>query len=160
MRKRIALMAGAALLVAAALPLLTTAQANAPMQDPLFLKECGACHMAYPAQLLPARSWQAITDHLDDHFGEDATLEPALKQRIQDYLVSRASDAYTKKVPPAAGAGEPPPVLRITEQPWWIAKHEARGRVTPQKLARHGAKSKADCQACHTGAVNGVFEDD
>ena len=32
----------------------------APVTDKVVAKECSACHMLYPAGLLPARSWTAV----------------------------------------------------------------------------------------------------
>ena len=37
--------------------------------------ECGSCHVAYPAQLLPATSWQRLMKGLDKHFGTDASVD-------------------------------------------------------------------------------------
>ena len=69
-----------ALLLAAALaaPLLPAhAEEGAylpPVADATVAKECGACHMVFPPQLLPARSWQKLMADLSSHFGEDASL--------------------------------------------------------------------------------------
>ena len=57
------------------------------------LKECGACHMAFPPQLLPARSWKAIMLGLSDHFGENAELAEPTRAEITAYLVAHAADA-------------------------------------------------------------------
>ena len=39
--------------------------------------ECASCHLAYPAGLLPAASWQRLMNNLPRHFGTDASLDPA-----------------------------------------------------------------------------------
>ncbi len=57
-----------------------------------YRKECSACHMAYPANFLPARSWKALLAHLDDHFDENAELEAGDVQVIGAYLNANASD--------------------------------------------------------------------
>jgi len=44
--------------------------------------------------------------------------------------------------------------LRISEQSWWLREHRSVGQ---SKFT--AAKSKANCQACHTGADRGQFED-
>ena len=64
-----------------------------PVKDAVTKSECGACHMVYPAGLLPARSWDAITSDLSRHFGEDATLAPDVVAGIKAYLMTNAGDA-------------------------------------------------------------------
>jgi hypothetical protein len=131
-----------------------------PVKDPVVAKECSACHMLYPAGLLPARSWGAVMRDLKDHFGDNAELDPQTNQRILAYLASNAADQagrnpkYLRGLPPAA---EP---LRITELPAWKRKHEKKDRVAPATLTRKGAKFKGDCIACHKDAAMGYFEDD
>jgi hypothetical protein len=56
-------------------------------------KECGACHMVFGPEFLPARSWVALMDGLTNHFGETATLDSATRQEIAGYLVTHAADA-------------------------------------------------------------------
>src|SRR6478752_5259908 len=62
--------------------------------EKLFGEECGACHMAYPPQFLPARSWQAIMQALPRHFGENAGLDPEAARKIREYLAANAADAH------------------------------------------------------------------
>ena len=64
---------------------------SAPLvTNSLFSKECGACHMAYPPTLLPAVSWRKIVATLDDHFGENASLDKETRDKIEAYLVANA----------------------------------------------------------------------
>ena len=84
------------LAVALAVPLL---QARAeegtylpPVTDQTVAKECGACHMVFPPQFLPARSWQKLMADLSSHFGEDASLADPARQTIMAYLVDHAAD--------------------------------------------------------------------
>ncbi|MCB1521418.1 MAG: diheme cytochrome c [Hyphomicrobiaceae bacterium] len=123
-----------------------------PVNDPTVAKECSACHFLYPPGLLPASSWQRLMSGLADHFGENAELEPELASRISLYLTKNAARGGSR-----SGAE---PSIRISEQPWFLRKHGKRGRISPEALKRHGAKSPADCKACHRGAEKGYFEDD
>jgi hypothetical protein len=120
--------------------------------------ECGACHIAFPPALLPARSWRTLMGGLDSHFGENAGLDDATASRITDYLVANAADAggRTRWVLRGVKAGETP--LRITEMPWWIREH--RGEVRPDAFKDPRVGSKANCVACHRGAAKGYFDDD
>jgi nitrate/TMAO reductase-like tetraheme cytochrome c subunit len=120
-------------------------------------KECAACHMAFQAPFLPARSWVAIMGDLANHFGEDASLtDPAVVKDITDYLVANAGDAngkmngWVKRIAP----DQTP--LRITETRGWIGAHSEE--VSQKAWKKAGTKS--NCLACHQGAAKGVFEDD
>ena len=128
-----------------------------PVTDPVVLKECGACHMVFQPAFLPARSWQKIMDGLKDHFGENAELDPAVAKKISDYLSAHAAGGFSHSMRGMIGADAP---LRISEMPWFVQKHERKGRISPSALLRAKAKSKADCAACHPDAAKGIYEDD
>lgn len=127
-----------------------------PITDPKTQQECSACHIAFPPQMLPARSWQALMDNLGQHFGEDASLAEAERKAITDYLRANAADgAGTRNagflIKGIAAADTP---LRITETPYWKRKHR---EVSAAAFANPKVKSPANCGACHTGAARGTF---
>ena len=124
----------------------------APVKDPVIAKECGACHMAYPAGLLPAASWSAIVAGLDNHFGENASVDAAMAAKLTAYLTKNAEAGK------AVSARTGTVALRITEIDWFVQRH-GKNRLSPERLARKGAKSAAQCQACHNQAEQGYFED-
>lgn len=119
--------------------------------DPVVAEECGACHMAYRARWLSADSWRRVMADLGNHFGEDASLDPKVRDRIAAFLVANAGK------PSREGA-------RITETRWWKRKH---GReISTSQWARAG--SPANCGACHGirkgkkkgGFLENLFGDD
>lgn len=120
-------------------------------------KECGACHMVFPASQLPARSWVAVMAGLSSHFGENASLDAATNKQILDLLTAGAADAPggDRHVLRGLSANQTP--LRITEMPYWLREHD-RGRVSAAALAKAKAKSPSECSACHAGAAQGRFE--
>ncbi|MGP3698020.1 diheme cytochrome c [Rhodobacter sp. NSM] len=120
--------------------------------DPATKTECSACHLAYPAALLPARSWRALMADLPNHFGEDASLDDTTRAEIEAYLVANAADGG-RSLRGVAATDTP---LRISELPWFKREHSEE--VTPRMLEK--AKSMANCAACHTGAESGNFDDD
>ena len=124
--------------------------------DALTKTECSACHMAYQPGFLPMRSWSTIMATLDNHFGEDASLEEADRAAIEGYLVANAADAGGRSSWMLRGVGENDYILRISEMPWWVREH--RGEVSQRAWDRAG--SKANCVACHRGAEKGWFDDD
>jgi hypothetical protein len=111
--------------------------------------ECGACHMVYPPQFLPARSWRAIMAGLNKHFGEIASLDAATARRIEDFLMSNAADTVNGEAEFLRGLGPTDTPLRITDTPLWRAIHP--------KLLRSGVgtgpgiRSAANCMSCHKG---------
>ena len=46
-----------------------------PVNHALTEEECSACHLAFPAAMLPSTSWSRLMSSLESHFGEDASLD-------------------------------------------------------------------------------------
>jgi cytochrome b len=126
--------------------------------DPAWREECGACHLAFHPNLLPARSWQRIMAEQDRHFGTDLALDPATAPPLLAFLVRNAADSSPTeaafKINRSVPAGSTP--LRITETPYWVTKHAGIGEAVWQGAT---VKGKADCAACHVDANAGTYED-
>jgi Dihaem cytochrome c len=148
-----------ALLMAAAIALAEGGERVAPVTDPMVKRECGSCHMAFPPQFLPRRSWQKLVDTLPDHFGENASLAEAQRKAVLDYLLANAADgpkAGRQGRKFAEGIPSTQTPLRITETPRWVKEHrEVRG----DRWRAPNVKSKANCVACHKAAEQGIYED-
>ena len=127
-----------------------------PVDHPATEAECSACHMAYPAGFLPARSWTAIMATLDDHFGENAAADDATRADIEAYLVANAADSGGRTSGMMRSVAPDATPLRITELPWFVREHS--DEVSPKMKQQAG--SMANCNACHRGAAQGRFEDD
>ena len=110
--------------------------------------ECGSCHFAYPANMLPAASWRTMMGGLDKHFGSDASLDAATSTEILAFLEKNAS----QRKPDSAQK----PQLRITETPQFIRKHD---EVSSRTWKNPQVKSAANCAACHTQAESGDFSE-
>ena len=125
--------------------LILVAATTSPQET--FNKQCGACHMAYPPEFLPARSWKAITGNLTHHFGEDASLDKATTKVIADYLMANAADR-APGVPASVlrGIGPDDAPLRITDTPFWRRIH---GNIPDSIIARPEVKTKSNCLGCH-----------
>lgn len=148
------------LLAATSIPVVADGLQVPPVKDETVRKECSACHMLYPAALLPAYSWRTMVDGLAEHFGDNADLDAATKQQIADYLTANAADTARGDAKVLRALKESATPARITELPWWIRKHEKRDRVAPQTLKKKGAKFKGDCIACHKDGERGIFDED
>jgi hypothetical protein len=112
---------------------------------PAYTKECGACHLAYPPDLLPAASWTKLMAGLDRHFGQDAELEPEVRALLERWLVERAGGRRADSA-----------TLRLTEGPWFRRKH----RKVEGAAARPAVRSLANCAACHPAAEHWDFDED
>lgn len=123
--------------------------------DQLTKTECGACHFAYPASMLPEASWRKIMSGLEDHFGEDASLESEAIQDITEYLVSKAADTKPQFSKYLRGIDARNPPVRITETEFWIGKHFA---ISKEYLQSGLAGLKAVCIVCHLRAEDGYYE--
>lgn len=131
----------------------------APVALPLYQQECGSCHFAYPAGLLPARSWAQLMAGLSDHFGDSAELADVDRQAIEEYLLGHAADrAQEYRARKIARSLRPEAApLRITEVPYIVHKH----REIPAALIRDNDKvgSLSNCNACHRRADSGSFDE-
>lgn len=119
-----------------------------------FSKECSACHMAYPPVLLPQRSWKKIMGNLSNHFGGDASLDPATTKAIEGFLIANAADAGGRRSGALQGVSPNETPIRITAMPWFNIVHGSRARAYAKSHSR--IKTIANCLGCH----NGGFGDD
>ncbi|MCZ4316281.1 diheme cytochrome c [Comamonadaceae bacterium G21597-S1] len=116
---------------------------------PAYRQECGSCHLAYPAGLLPASSWRRLMDGLEKHFGTDASLDAPTTRRIDAWLQQHAATG--------GRTAQAPPQDRITRSSWFERKHR---KIDPAVWRHASVKSAANCAACHAGAAQGDFDDD
>ncbi len=156
-RRRAARVAALAVLAAVAGVVLAAPRNFPPISDPAYLKECGSCHMAFPPQLLPARSWQRLMGTLDSHFGESARLDAAAQASITGYLVGNAADgavnAESMAVMQSLAATDAPE--RITKVPYIEGLHAAV--LDPRWNGTPRPKTLAACPVCHYRAEAGDF---
>jgi hypothetical protein len=131
--------------------------ANDPPGLATTVNECGACHIAYPPEFLPARSWRALMSQLSNHFGEDASLDAATVQRITDFLVSRSADSPYGNSRLMAGLAPTDVPQRITDMPFWRRLH--RNHLQPGVGSGDGLRSAANCRSCHNGGGDGSTDD-
>jgi hypothetical protein len=129
-----------------------------PAAHALYVRECGACHLAFPPGLLPADSHRRIMAALDRHFGQNAELDPPVRDRIERYLVDRAAEtgsfSKSRKVMASLDGTVP---ARITDVPWFERKHR---RIDGRVVALEAVRSRSNCAACHPGAERWDFDDD
>ena len=129
-----------------------------PVTDAVVREECGSCHLAYPAALLPKSSWSRIMSDLKNHFGDDASVDAATAEHISRYLAANAGDAggqrYSAKLLRGVAMDHAP--LRISELPKWISEHR---KISDAQWKSKKVGSQANCAACHADAERGYFEE-
>ena len=129
-----------------------------PVADAAVRDECGSCHLAYPPSMLPKSSWARIMGDLNNHFGDDASVDAATAEHIARYLAANAGDAggqrYGAKLLRGVSPDNAP--LRISELPKWVREHR---KISDAEWKSKKVGSKANCAACHTDAERGYFEE-
>jgi hypothetical protein len=93
---------------------------------------------------------------LADHFGEDASLDSATRDRIGGWLAANAAERWDTEAANNfrhVSADEP---LRITATNYWKRRH---GDIPDTVFASRPVGSKVNCIACHRDARSGRFDD-
>jgi len=131
----------------------------ATVMNKAYESECSACHFAYQPGFLPVRSWVKIMGSLEDHFGDNATLDAATGKEILTYLSDNAADHLNQRFSYSILRSIPEDAvpLRITETRFFTREHHE----LPNRLVRGNPKvrSFSNCQSCHTQAAQGSFNE-
>ena len=122
-----------------------------------YVSECGDCHHAYHPSLLPAASWQTMMANLENHFGEDASLDEITARDLSKYLQNYASEHWDSEAANNLRSVSLKDPLRITASPYWRRRHKGIPKST---FMRFTVKSKGNCIACHGDASSGRFDDE
>lgn len=136
-----------------------TKKGVAPATDPLYLKECGSCHFAYQAGLLPANAWDKMMKNLENHFDTDASLTPDDFVSISNYLNSNSAEKNmdykrsSRIVNSLKGKDIP---NSISQTPYMIEKHN---EIKPHLITQKEVKGIFNCVACHTTADKGIYSE-
>lgn len=134
----------------------SSSRVSIPVTNELYQKECGDCHIAYPANMLPVRSWTHLMSKLDSHFGENAEVNENTRQALSLYLTEYAGDGsrgFSGKLLKSLDKLQTPE--RITELPYFKKEH----REIPQRYFDNNpsVKNLSNCDTCHTRAAQSSF---
>ncbi len=122
--------------------------------NPTYAEECSACHIAYAPSLLPAKNWGTLMSQLDNHFGEDASLDQKSVDEITTWLFANAADSVDTKPAHVFSRTNPTYPVAITETPFWKNTH----RTIPDAVfTRAPIYDNGNCNACHKDAESGAF---
>jgi len=125
-------------------------------ENPAFYKECISCHTLYPPFLLPQKSWVSMMDTLQNHFGDDASLDAATTESIKAFLVKNSADTSTKEssLRILASLDKEKTYLAITETPFWKNRHK---EIDKAVFKRADIGKPSNCKACHDNIENGLL---
>lgn len=125
---------------------------------PAFAKECGSCHMLYPPFLLPKASWDEMMASLDNHFGDDASLDPVTMRSIKAFLDDNSAEHATKEaaVYMLSRLKNDTMPKSITETSFWKKRHHGIEKVASSdpKIGKI-----SNCKACHPMIEQGSIND-
>ena len=131
----------------------------APVNNQLYIKECGSCHFPYQPGLLPANAWNKMMANLDKHFGSDATLAPEDFQTLSKYLNDNSAEKNmqykrSNRIVSSIPAGQIPDSISTT--PYIIKKHN---ELKKSMITQPEVKGLFNCMACHSTADKGSYSE-
>lgn len=125
---------------------------------PSFVDECASCHILYPPHLLPKKSWEKMMANLEEHFGDDASLDEETRVAIEEYLIKNSAESSTKEASIyGLKSMSDKEIIAISETPYWKKRHK---KIPEKVFENESVKSKANCKACHSGIEKGLIEDE
>jgi hypothetical protein len=130
-----------------------------PVDNQLFLQECGTCHFAYQPGLLPRRSWIKMMSNLENHFGVDASLDEADNKKLLAYMVKNASDnsrRYRSKIITKYIKPNTTP-LRMTQTYYFKLSHSGLKKAM---ILKYAGGHITECIKCHPKANQGLYNDE
>jgi hypothetical protein len=131
----------------------------AAVTNTVYKEECGSCHMAYSPALLPSSSWMRMMSDLEDHFGDNAELDVETEKSITELLLANSADRSdyrrARNLNRSIQYNDAP--LRISETPYFRHEHDE----LPERMVTGNpeVKSFSHCNACHTRAEQGSFNE-
>ena len=127
------------------------------VEHKLFHDECISCHTLYPPFLLPKRSWVKMMDNLENHFGDDASLDDEDKESIKKYLVQNSSENSTKESAfKILRSIKNKDIIAITKTSYWKRKHHD---IDKKIFENKKIGINSNCKACHKNIEQGLLND-
>ena len=129
----------------------------APVNNQLYIKECGSCHFPYQAGLLPANAWNKMMTNLENHFNSDASLNEADLQTLTKYLNDNSAEKNmqykrSNRIVSSLGKNQIPDSISTT--PYMIKKHKD---IKKDLITQNEVKGLFNCMACHKTADKGIY---
>ena len=131
----------------------------APVNNQLYIKECGSCHFPYQPGLLPSNSWKKMMVNLDKHFETDATLAPEDFVTLSKYLNDNSAEKNmqykrSNRIVSSLLPGQEADSISTT--PYMVQKHR---EIRKDLITQPDVKGLFNCMACHTTADKGIYSE-
>ena len=129
----------------------------APVNNQLYIKECGSCHFPYQPGLLPSNAWNKMMTNLENHFNSDASLNEADLQTLTKYLNDNSAEKNmqykrSNRIVSSLAKNQIPDSISTT--PYMIKKHED---IKKNLISQNEVKGLFNCIACHKTADKGIY---
>ena len=129
----------------------------APVNNQLYIKECGSCHFPYQPGLLPSNAWNKMMTNLENHFNSDASLNEADLQTLTKYLNDNSAEKNmqykrSNRIVSSLAKNQIPDSISTT--PYMIKKHED---IRKDLITQNEVKGLFNCIACHKTADIGIY---
>ena len=129
----------------------------APVNNQLYIKECGSCHFPYQPGLLPSNAWNKMMTNLENHFNSDASLNEADLQTLTKYLNDNSAEKNmqykrSSRIVSSLAKNQIPDSISTT--PYMIKKHED---IRKDLITQNEVKGLFNCIACHKTADKGIY---
>ena len=129
----------------------------APVNNQLYIKECGSCHFPYQPGLLPSNAWNKMMENLENHFNSDASLNEADLQTLTKYLNDNSAEKNmqykrSNRIVSSLAKNQIPDSISTT--PYMIKKHED---IRKDLITQNEVKGLFNCMACHKTADKGIY---
>jgi len=96
-------------------------------------------------------------DNLENHFGDDASLDEKDKTSIRDYLVDNSAENSTKESAfHILKSIQNIETIAVTKTPYWEKRHDA---IDKRIFASIDVAAKSNCKACHQNIEQGLLND-
>ena len=130
-----------------------------PVDNEVYKNECGSCHFAYPAGLLPSSAWNKMMSNLSNHFGDDASVDEKTFQTLANYLNENSAEKSmdykrSRKIVENLNGVIPD---SISKMPYMKKKHK---EIKENLITQKEVKGLFNCTACHKNAEKGIFSEE
>ena len=130
-----------------------------PVDNEVYKNECGSCHFAYPAGLLPSSAWNKMMSNLSNHSGDDASVDEKTFQTLASYLNENSAEKSmnykrSRKIVENLNGVIPD---SISKMPYMKKKHK---EIKENLITQKEVKGLFNCTACHKNAEKGIFSEE
>jgi hypothetical protein len=101
-----------------------------------------------PPNLLPKKSWEKMMGNLENHFGDDASIDEEANKNILAYLVKNSAETSSMESSwnflNSIGDKD---IIAMSDTIFWKETHK-------------DIPNKSNCKACHSDIEKGLIEDE